>query len=71
VLTVATTAFLLLLLALLVELGRPAGPLTASALPGAAARGVLVLSRLGDRRRERLRGGPAGTSTAERPVPTR
>ena len=49
----ATTAFLLLLLAALVALGRPPGPLTAQALPAAAVRGVLVLSRLSDQRRAR------------------
>ena len=51
----ATTALALLLLATLVLLGRPSGPLTARDVPAAALRGVLALSRLSDRRRERLR----------------
>lgn len=55
----ATTALVLLVLATLVQLGRPAGPLTAQALPGAALQGVLVLSRLSDRSRERLRPPPS------------
>jgi hypothetical protein len=64
----ATTAFLLLLLAVLVRLGRPRGPLAAGDLPGAALHGVLVLSRLSDRRRERLRGSTGRTAPS---VPAR
>jgi hypothetical protein len=56
----ATTAFVLLLLAVLVLLGRPAAPPPTRAVPGAAARGVLALARLSDRRRERLRAAPPG-----------
>ena len=52
--TVATAAFALLLLAELVALGRPSAPLRTAAVPGAALDGVLALSRLSDRRRERL-----------------
>ena len=52
----ATVAYAVLLLTVLVLLSRPTSPLTARELPGAALRGVLVLSRLSDRRRERLRG---------------
>lgn len=60
----ATTAFLLLLLATLVLLGRRPGPLTAAEVPEAALDGALVLSRLSDRRRERLRPGPAEAAHA-------
>ena len=62
----ATVALVVLVLTVLVLLARPAAPLTARALPGAALQGVLVLSRLSDRRRERLRGA---TSAHDR-VPT-
>lgn len=55
----ATTAFVLLLLAALVLLGRRPGARTAAEVPRAALDGVLVLSRLSDRRRERLGPGPA------------
>jgi hypothetical protein len=61
----ATTAFVLLVLATLVLLGRRRGPLTAAAVPEAALRGVLVLSRLHDRRRERLRPRPAAAAARE------
>ena len=60
----ATTAFLLLLLLVLVRLGRPHGALAARDLPGAVVHGVVVLSRLSDRRRERLRGGADARRTA-------
>jgi hypothetical protein len=53
VLTVATAAYAVVLLVVLVLLGGPAAPLTARTLPGAALRGALVLSQLSDRRRAR------------------
>jgi hypothetical protein len=63
VLTVATAAFAALLLGLLAGLGRPPAGLTSRDLPAAAGRGVVVLSRLSDRRRERLR-PPTRTSAS-------
>jgi Flp pilus assembly protein TadB len=67
----ATTAFVLLLLAVLVRLGRPRGPLAASDLLAAALHGVLVLSRLSDRRRERLRGALPHAQDADHGVAAR
>jgi hypothetical protein len=55
----ATAAFALLVLGTLVGLGRPPAPLTTRDLPAAVLRGMAVLSRLSDRRRERLRPGPS------------
>ena len=66
----ATTAFVLLLLAALVVLGRPPGALTAQALPLAALRGVLVLSRLSDQRRARLAPRPVRVATSSDRVPS-
>jgi hypothetical protein len=50
----ATAAFALLLLLALTALGRPPGPLTARAVPSAALRGAVALSRLSEARRDRL-----------------
>ena len=67
----ATTAFVLLLLATLVLLGRRPGSRTAAEVPEAVLDGVLVLSRLSDRRRERLRPGPGHTAPTPERVTTR
>lgn len=68
----ATTAFVLLLLAALVALGGPPGRLTTQALPAAALRGVVALGRLSDQRRARLapRARPERVATTRDRVPS-